>query len=51
MIKRGESYPWWRTNYLGWPIVYTTGKPVKNCIRVVVQNIRKIWEAFKAVKL
>jgi len=38
------NYPWWRKDYLGWPIETIRGKPVKNALRIFVQNIRKIVE-------
>lgn len=37
-----NSLPWWRKDYLGWPIETFKGKPVLSFIRIVCQNIRKI---------
>jgi len=26
-----------------YPIVLVKGKPIKNCLRIIVQNIKKLW--------
>lgn len=34
-------YPWWRKDRHGWPIEYITGRPVRNFVRTILQNVRK----------
>jgi hypothetical protein len=37
-----KTFPWWRKDRLGYPIEYIKGKPIRNFIRIICLNIRKI---------
>lgn len=40
--RNKKKLPWWRKDKLGWPIELWKDKPVKNFVRIICQNIRKI---------
>jgi hypothetical protein len=38
----GGKFPWWRKDKLGWPIETIEGRPIRNFIRIICLNIRKL---------
>ena len=34
--------PWYLKDHLGWPIETVEGRPFKNLVRIVLQNVRKV---------